>query len=122
MRLSNDFEQNYQLFLQDAIDTGVVWGIAVGEDDNLEFALCSSADDEAVDVMPFWSREAFAKEACVDEWAIYQPHAIDVDDFIDNWLPGMQKDGLLAGVNWNRDLEGIEIEPLELSLDLLETD
>lgn len=121
-QLSKDFDKNYQMFLEDAIDSGEVWGIAQGDDENAEFALCGSAEDDAVDVMPFWSRESFAKAACADEWSVYQPRAIDVDDFIDNWLPGMQKDGLLTGVNWNKELEGVEIEPLELALDLLETD
>ncbi len=36
------------------------------------------------------------------------------EEFLDDWLPGMHSDVLLVGVNWNVDLEGAEIEPLDL--------
>jgi hypothetical protein len=124
--LTNDHDQNYELFLEQAVDTGVVWGLTVdqgsnGEED-IQFAICNSADVEGIDVMPFWSSESFAKSAGRDEWSSYQALPIDLDDFIDNWLPGLQKDGFLVGVNWTEQLEGNEEQPLDLSLDLLETD
>ncbi len=125
--LTKDFDENYEIFLEDAIDSGVVWGIAVKskdtkEENAVEFAVCGSEEMDGIDVMPFWSRKAFAQAVCLDEWADCEPQPVDVDDFIDNWLPGLQKDGLMVGINWTTDLEGTEIEPLELSLDLLETD
>ncbi|PWK47273.1 DUF2750 domain-containing protein [Pleionea mediterranea] len=123
-QLTSDIDHNYQVFLQQAIDQGVVWALITGDLDKgtAEFALTGSADNDNIDVMPFFSHEDFAQALCSDEWSIYQPHPIDLDDFIDNWLPGMQKDSLLVGVNWNSELEGLESEPLELSLELLETD
>ena len=42
-----------------------------------------------------------------------------LDEFIDDWLPGMDEDKLLVGVNWNAEFEGDETEPLDL-LDELE--
>ncbi|WP_144391615.1 DUF2750 domain-containing protein [Pleionea sediminis] len=120
--LTSDPEQNYQIFLEGAVDSGLVWALVTSEEEDGEFALCESEDKDNTDVMPFFSAQDFAQAVCHGEWANYQPRAIELDDFIDNWLPGMQKDGLLVGVNWTEDLEGLEQEPLELSLDLLETD
>jgi hypothetical protein len=37
-----------------------------------------------------------------------------MEEFLDDWLPGMHSDVLLVGINWNLDLEGDEIEPLDL--------
>ena len=37
-----------------------------------------------------------------------------VEEFLDDWLPGMHSDVLMVGVNWTPDLEGQEMEPLDL--------
>src|SRR5438445_236521 len=48
------------------------------------------------------------------EWAHYVATPIELDDFVECWLSGMHQDGLLAGVNFNADLAGLEVEPIEL--------
>jgi len=120
--LTSNADENYELFLEDAVDSGIIWSIVTSDDDDGEFALCDSEEKPGTDVMPFFSQEAYAEAVCDGEWAGYAVRPIELDDFIDNWLPGMQKDGLLVGVNWNQALEGLEVEPLDLSHDLLETD
>ena len=40
---------------------------------------------------------------------------------MNNWLHGMNQDGLLVGVNWNVKLIGLEVEPYELFKELEET-
>lgn len=52
--------------------------------------------------------------ACSDAWCIYTPVAIDLEEFLDDWLPGMHADVLMVGVNWTLELEGVEMEPLDL--------
>jgi hypothetical protein len=37
-----------------------------------------------------------------------------MEEFLDDWLTGMHEDVLRAGINWNTDLEGQELEPLDL--------
>jgi hypothetical protein len=37
-----------------------------------------------------------------------------MEEFLDDWLTGMHEDVHRAGVNWNEDLEGQELEPLDL--------
>jgi hypothetical protein len=66
----------------------------------------------------FWSDEAYAKRLAKKEWASYVPTQIDLPSFIDNWLQGMHRDMVRAGVNFNSDLAGLEIEPLDLTDEL----
>ncbi len=108
--LSDDVEDNFDLFIANAIDTGCVWALKSEEG----FALCPSVDNEELDVMPLWSQPEFAETHCRDEWGDYEVVPIALEELLDEWLPGMHGDLMLVGVNWNAALEGIEIEPLDL--------
>ncbi len=65
-------------------------------------------------VIPFWSEQKLAEELCSEEWSVYKPVAIAMEEFLDDWLTGMHEDVHRAGINWNHDLEGQELEPLDL--------
>lgn len=108
--LSDDFSENIDRFIVEAMENGCVWGLQSEEG----WALCASEDYDDVDVMPLWSQETFARHHCRDEWADYTPVAIELEEFLEDWLPGMHEDVLLVGVNWNDELEGGEMEPLDL--------
>jgi hypothetical protein len=108
--LSNNEEENLDRFIVEAIATGCVWGLE-GPDG---WALCPSEKHSQTDVMPFWSQPEFAQVHCVDEWSIYKPVAVSLEEFLDEWLTGMHEDVLLVGVNWDADMEGQEVEPLDL--------
>ena len=108
--LSDNEAQNYQQFFEDAINTGCVWGL----EGDQGWALCSSEKSSEIDVMPFWSQSEFAESHLKDDWQSYQLVAIALDEFMDDWLTGMHEDVILVGVNWNQNLEGREVEPLDL--------
>lgn len=108
--LGDDFEENCARFLPEAVEQGCVWALE-GEDG---FALCESERRPGTDVMPFWSQREFAEQQIADDWDDYQVVPIDLEEFIDDWLTGMHDDVLLVGINWNEELEGEEIEPLDL--------
>ena len=46
--------------------------------------------------------------------------AIALNVFFDSWLDGMQKQQVFAGVNWDKDLCGLEIEAMVLKNALVE--
>ena len=108
--LSNDLDENFDRFIVEAEDTGCVWALEGPEG----FALCPSNISDTVDVMPLWSQPEFAQAHCLDEWADYKAVPISLEELLDDWLPGMHDDLLLVGVNWNIDMEGDEMEPLDL--------
>lgn len=108
--LTDDYEQNYLRFIADAVDHGCIWGLEGPEG----WALCSSEKYESTDVMPFWSQPEFARLHCQGEWQNYQVVPVSLEEFLDEWLPGMHEDVYLVGPNWTEGLEGIEVEPLDL--------
>ncbi|MCX2783016.1 DUF2750 domain-containing protein [Microbulbifer thermotolerans] len=108
--LSDDFEHNCARFLPEAAAQGCVWAL----EGNEGFALCESVKYPQTEVMPFWSQREFAEIHVEGDWAEYQVVPIDLEEFMDDWLTGMHEDVLLVGINWNRELEGIEMEPLDL--------
>ncbi len=109
--LSTNIEENLDRFIVEAMETGCVWALEGPEG----FALCPSDDNDDVDVMPFWSQPEFAQAVCVDEWNIYKPVPVALEEFLDEWVDGMHGDVVLVGVNWSEDLDGVEIEPLDLA-------
>ncbi|GAB1264405.1 DUF2750 domain-containing protein [Aurantivibrio infirmus] len=108
--LSDDPDENFERFITEAIQQGCVWGLEGPEG----WALCPSEKYEEAEVMPFWSQPEFAEAHCKEEWAAYKVVAVSLEEFFDDWLPGMHSDVILSGVNWTEELEGIEIEPLDL--------
>lgn len=108
--LSDNLEENYDRFIVEAIEQGCIWGLE-GPDG---WALCPSENYKQSDVMPFWSQPEFAQLHCADDWAIYKPVPVSLEEFLEEWLPGMHDDVILVGINWNAELEGDEVEPLDL--------
>ena len=98
--------------MQRVVASGIVWGLKDSEGS----ATSSSTNDETEDrpIMPFWSDRAYAKQCAKDEWSVYEPTEIPLDLFLEHWLPGMEGDGYLVGTNWNAQLSGHEVEPLQL--------
>lgn len=114
IRLGDDVEENYALFVEEAIDTGCVWSLQNEEG----WALCPSIDNDDIDVMPLWSQPEYAKVHCREEWASYEVVPIALEELIEDWCPGLHGDVILLGLNWNDAMEGIEKEPLDLVEDI----
>ena len=112
--LSDNIEENLDRFVLEAIETGCVWGLE-GPDG---WALCPSEKYKDTDVMPFWSQPEFAQALCEGEWSVYKPVPVALSELLEDWLPGMHDDVFLVGINWTEDLEGTEIEPLDLISDI----
>ena len=111
--MSDDIERFDAIvtFAQAALDAGQVWGLEHAEG----LALAGSEENPDQMVMPFWTSEEAARRCASDEWADYKVSAIPLDSFLEQWLPGMHEDGYMVGLNWNADMEGIEVEPQELA-------
>lgn len=110
IQLTNNIEENFELFIEDALATGCVWSLEGDEG----FALCPSEENNDIDLMPFWSQPEFAQAHCLDEWQKYKVVPVSLEEFLDDWLPGMHEDVLMIGINFNTEMEGVEIEPLDL--------
>jgi hypothetical protein len=107
-------ENEYRHFIERVCESGEVWGLGRADD----WAYCESNEYEETDVLLFWSDRALAQRHVQGEWSKHQPTAIPLDEFIDQWLRGMDEDGTLVGPNWNAELNGLEIEPREMADEL----
>lgn len=67
--------------------------------------------------MPFWSSESRALKIIqsAPAYSSFTPVAIPWSLFCERWVPGLTKDGLLAGVNWSgTKAMGYDVEPTEI--------
>lgn len=109
--LSDDLQENLDRLVVECLENGCIWGL---QDTDGNWSLVSSIDNDSIDVIPFWSAKDLAQALCTGDWDVYKPVAIELEEFLDDWLPGMHADVLMVGINWNTDLEGQEMEPLDL--------
>lgn len=97
-------------FLREVREGGEVWVI---EDDAGEPAPVGAGGRRA---MPFWSSRVRADQAVTSEqFAGCWPRRLTLADFKTRWLPGLERQGLLIGVNWSGpELTGHDLEPAEV--------
>lgn len=112
-------KQKQEEFIKRACESGIVWGLQSGE----EFAITSSndyedEDGEPLEVICFWSDRALALECAKNEWKNHEPVEIQLGEFIENWCIGMANENLMVGSNFDQNMSGSEIDPLELIVEL----
>lgn len=64
--------------------------------------------------MPFWSNEKKVLRIIknVPTYAAFEPQKITLKEFKDKWLPGLEKDELLVGLNWGgKNATGYDVSP-----------
>lgn len=108
-------ETNHKAFIKECVQSDVVWGLLV--DDN--WAVSPSTEYEDAEVLLFWSTKDAAVNCATEDWSDYKPQSVKLTEFIAEWLPGMYDEGIAVGTNWTNDLEGVEIDPLSLALELV---
>lgn len=116
----NTLNSKTETFVKNVCKSKIVYGLESEEG----FAISGSMDyddenGEPVEVICFWSEEAAAASCAREDWANYQVVEIPLGEFMENWCIEMNNDGLLAGIDFNENLNGSEIEPLELALELV---
>ena len=115
LNLTAAAKEQHNRFVERVRASGLVWGLRSADG----WAMAPSNDeDEDGDVIPFWSDRAYAARCAVDEWAEYEPESIPLEAFLEAWLPGMSEDGTLVGTNWNAQLTGAEVDPMDLREEL----
>ena len=103
---------NIDSFLNDVLESQQVWGL---KHPDMGWAICESNEYEDTTVYVFWSDEPSAQQHISEEWSEYQATPIELEIFIEDWLFGMSEEGLLAGINWDENLIGDEVEPSDLA-------
>jgi hypothetical protein len=87
-------------------------------------SVCTSHDytfenGTPLNVICFWGTIEEAISCKVDGWSGHQDFVLDLAPFMENWCVGLDEDSHLIGLNFNANLSGIEVRPLELLLDII---
>ena len=83
-----------------------------------EQGIPSTENSEGEATMPFWS-SAEKAQSFIQQTAGYenfQVLAIEWEVFAEKWVPGLDRDKLLAGLNWEQggEAKGFDLMPFEL--------
>ncbi|USY50010.1 DUF2750 domain-containing protein [Bacillus altitudinis] len=98
----------YDYFIKKIVDFEEVWSL------RNEKGWVMSEDDYRVPQLHFWPTEEHAAFCAIDQWEKTVPEMIDLDDFIEEWLPGMLADGINPSIFYNRNNSlSIEIQTLK---------
>ncbi|GGJ94756.1 hypothetical protein GCM10007063_16610 [Lentibacillus kapialis] len=103
--------KRYEYFIKKVADFEEVWGL-------FEDGWAISEDENGSPLFPFWPKKEFANLCAIHEWNGYRPKKIDLEEFIEEWLPGMDADGIRPSIFWNNtDSAVLETHTLKLDLE-----
>lgn len=118
--MKEQYLKNAEMFVEQVTSQQQLFGLY---EETQGWANCHAHDNkDATAVYLFWSEAASAEKLINEEWANYQVQAISLPVFLESWLDGMQKQQVFAGVNWDENLYGLEIEAMVLKNSLIEKD
>lgn len=99
-------------FYREAVREGSVWGI---RDDG---GIPAPDSNDGCGAMPFWSLRSRAERVIGSVYAFerFVTFEVPLDEFRSRWLTGLERDGLLVGLNWSGsaatgyDVSAVDVE------------
>ncbi|WP_185247214.1 DUF2750 domain-containing protein [Chryseobacterium bernardetii] len=104
-------DERYNYFIRKVADFEELWGLS----DN---GCALLGDNDGNRVLPLWPEKEFAELCAVDQWQGYKPEVIELDNFIEKWIPGMLNDKTSINVFSTPNAKGTVILPNDLYSDL----
>ncbi|MEV5026692.1 DUF2750 domain-containing protein [Paenibacillus sp. LPE1-1-1.1] len=86
----------YEYFIKKIADSEEVWGLY---DDG--WVITSDINGKLL--IPFWPKKEFAEYCAFEDWSNYNAQSISLDEFINDWLPGIEEAQHKPSIFWNRD-------------------
>lgn len=109
-----DSYKRYLYFVKKVADQQVLWSLWHADG----WAL--AGDSLGRQLVPVWPHEKFAELCARDAWAGYVPKSLDINIWIERWIPGMQRDGRFVVVFPISGDQGAAVDPVKLGKDLQE--
>jgi hypothetical protein len=104
--------RRYEYFVKRAASHGELWGLRGAG------GWVVAGDDEGNKHFPVWPHPRFAEACATGPWDGEKPVAIDVDEWIEAWLPKLEEDGMRVAVFQKPDEQGVGVAPERLKKDL----
>lgn len=108
--LKLDNHKKYEYFLKKIADYEEIWSLK-DEDGWVTLGM----DNEGY--FPVWAKKEFAEICISDEWETCKCEAIDIYEFLEDWLPGLKEDGIRVTVMWYNG-SGIDVDWEGLAKDI----
>lgn len=111
--------QRHEKFVEEAVENEMVWllenaaGIANSRSNEYE-----DQDGNSLELICFWSDRKRAKVCAKEAWSSYFPKEVSLAAFLENWCVGLANDNYIIGTNFDWNMFGYEIDPLELIIEL----
>jgi hypothetical protein len=110
--LACDGPTRYSHFIKQAADSNTVWGLREAD------GWVSLSDDSEVPMFPVWPHADYAHLLATGSWASATPTAIDLDEWLDTWLPNLIEQGDKVAVFQTPTGKGLPVDPAQLRDDL----
>jgi len=98
-------------FFSDVVKNNALWTIR----DDAGFPTSTNPSSETS--MPFWSSEDRAQRI-IDNVLAYRgftTHRLALSEFLERWLVGLERDGLMVGINWSgTHVSGYDYSPSDV--------
>jgi hypothetical protein len=107
--------KRYDYFVSRVVDTERVWGLRSADGD---WAYATAEDGR--EVVAVWPHERYAEACAKGPWADDRPEVISLDDWLQRWLPGLERDGHEIAVFPTCEGAGARVTPQRLRHDLEE--
>jgi uncharacterized protein DUF2750 len=105
-------QKRYELFVHRAAAGGVVWSLA------RETSWAVTGDEKGYELVPVWPHERFAMACAAGHWAGYEPRCIPLEQWLERWLSGLQRDQRRVAVFPTPREKGLSVAPERLKQDL----
>ena len=86
--------RRYEHFVKVVADWEVIWGL-------YNDGWASGEDDEGNTLLPLWPKKEYAEFFAKDDWSAFTPKEIDLNEFMTEWLPDMERDKIQPSIFWN---------------------
>ena len=106
--------RRYDYLIKKVADSMVLWSL--GNDEGWVL----TGKDGGQELVPVWPHERFAA-ACISEtWRGAEPRSISLDEWMEQWIPGILRDGRLIAAFPNPTHNALIVPPDGMLVDLKE--
>lgn len=106
--------ERYMHFIKKVADYEEIWSLweAGG------WAMAS--DDYGRELVPVWPHPKYAEKCAQGNWQLSVPRSIELDAWMERWIPGIERDRRLIAVFPLANDKGVVVDPARLAADLNE--
>ena len=104
--------RRYEYFIKRSAGHGELWGL------HGDGGWVMAEDDDGRTLFPVWPHPRFADACSTAAWADGTPQAIDIDEWVEAWIPQLSNQGFGIAVFQTPSDRGVAVPPDRIKRDL----